>query len=655
VVDDSDITATSPAGTGVVEVTVTTPGGKSALNPPGDQFTFIAAPTVTGVAPNGGPAAGGTSVTITGTGFTGATVVDFGPTAATGVTVVNDSDITATSPAGTGVVDVTVTTPNGTSALNPPADHFTYLVVPAVTGLTPTSGPLAGGTSVTVTGTGFTGATTVEFGPTPGTGLTVVNDTTITVTSPAGTGTVDVTVMNAVGTSPANPPADQFTYVAAPTVTGVSPTSGPGGGGTSVTIFGTGLTGATKVDFGTTAATGVTVVSPTSITATSPAGTGVVDVTVTTPGGTSATSSADQFTYLAAPTITGVGPTSGPAAGGTSVTILGTGFTGATAVDFGTTAATSFTVVNATDITAISPAGTGTPNVTVTTPNGTSATSSATQFAYFAAAAPTVTGLNPTSGPAAGGTSVMIFGTGFTGATAVKFGTNSATDVTVLSATAVTAISPAGTGTVVVTVTTPAGTSVDPAADQFTYTVAAAPTVVSLVRFGFHSQPTSLVLTFSSALNPTPADDVNNYQIVTLGGHGKNGSLVGHVTRVRAAVYNPATLTVTLHTAQRLDLHNRYQLTVNGKTPTGLRGATGVALAGQNMMPGTNYVAVITGGLLAGPAPATLVAVPKSVAAHRRLIEGPSASAVDALSASGNLTARPKAVRKTEGHHHRRG
>ena len=68
-----------------------------------------------------------------------------------------------------------------------------------------------------------------------------------------------------------------------------------------MTITGTGFTGATAVDFGTTAATDVTVVNGTTITADSPAGTGVVDVTVITPAGTSATSPADQFTYVAPP------------------------------------------------------------------------------------------------------------------------------------------------------------------------------------------------------------------------------------------------------------------------------------------------------------------------------------------------------------------
>ena len=62
------------------------------------------------------------------------------------------------------------------------------------------------------------------------------------------------------------------------------------------------------------------------ITAEALLGTGTVDVTVTTPSGTSATSSADQFTYLAAPTVTGISPTAGPLGGGTVVTITGTGF-----------------------------------------------------------------------------------------------------------------------------------------------------------------------------------------------------------------------------------------------------------------------------------------------------------------------------------------
>jgi hypothetical protein len=86
-----------------------------------------------------------------------------------------------------------------------------------------------------------------------------------------------------------------------------------------------------------------------------------------------------------------------------------------------------------------------------------------------AATAPTVTNVNPNSGPTTGGTSVAITGTNFTGATAVKFGSTNATSFTVNSSTSITATSPAGSGTVDITVTTGAGTSATSAADRFTY------------------------------------------------------------------------------------------------------------------------------------------------------------------------------------------
>jgi hypothetical protein len=83
---------------------------------------------------------------------------------------------------------------------------------------------------------------------------------------------------------------------------------------------------------------------------------------------------------------------------------------------------------------------------------------------------PTVTSINPTSGPNTGGTIVTIIGTNFVvGATTVSFGGSAGTNVTCASITQCTATSPAGSGTVDVTVTTAGGTSATSASDRFTY------------------------------------------------------------------------------------------------------------------------------------------------------------------------------------------
>ena len=101
--------------------------------------------------------------------------------------------------------------------------------------------------------------------------------------------------------------------------------------------------------------------------------------------------------------------------------------------------------------------------------------------AYIFVQPPAVTGVTR-GGPTSGGTTVAITGSAFTGATAVDFGSVPAKHFTVVSATLITATSPAGTGTVNVTVTTPGGTSVISSADQFTYAAAAAPRLPPSVR-----------------------------------------------------------------------------------------------------------------------------------------------------------------------------
>lgn len=172
----------------------------------------------------------------------------------------------------------------------------TYTPAPTVSKLAPASGPTKGGTVVTITGTNLSAATLVDFGTHAATHLINVSSTKVEVTAPGGTGTVYVAVTTAGGTSGTGP-ATRYSYVAPPTVTKVSPSSGGAGGGTVVTIFGTNLLGASAVHFGSKLGTHVTVVNAGALHVTTPAGTGTVPVTVTTPGGTSATNSAAQFKY----------------------------------------------------------------------------------------------------------------------------------------------------------------------------------------------------------------------------------------------------------------------------------------------------------------------------------------------------------------------
>jgi sugar lactone lactonase YvrE len=341
-----------------------------------------AVPAVSAVSPDVGPTAGGGTVTITGTGFAQNSYVAFGSTAATSVQVQSPGSLTATVPPGSSTVDVTVATVGGTSPTSS-ADHYTYDAMPTVTRVSPAGGPTVGGTTVTITGTHFLAGATVDFGSNPATSVSVKSATQLTATAPsAGPGTVDVTVTTPGGTSPTSS-ADEYGYDR-PTVSRVSPAAGPVAGGNTVTITGTNFVSGATVHLGASAATSVTFKSATQLTATVPsASPGTVDVTVTTQGGTSPASSADRYTYDATPTVTGVSPNGGPITGGNTVTITGTNFVSGATVHFGSKAGTSVNVPSSTTLTAVAPTGSdGTVDVTVSTPGGSSATSSADKYAY---------------------------------------------------------------------------------------------------------------------------------------------------------------------------------------------------------------------------------------------------------------------------------
>ncbi len=176
----------------------------------------VTLPSITKVSPRKGPAAGGTSVTITGAHLNEVSAVHFGSLPAASFTAISPSKLTAISPAGTaGKMDIRVTTPQGTSAVTW-ADHFT-LGPPTVTRLKPATGPLAGGTLVYVTGSGFAlgaGNTRLKFGGVRGSEVTCSSITSCTVRSPKASLAAEVDVVAVVSGSAgkASPPSDLFTY-----------------------------------------------------------------------------------------------------------------------------------------------------------------------------------------------------------------------------------------------------------------------------------------------------------------------------------------------------------------------------------------------------------------------------------------------------------
>ncbi|MGW7488925.1 IPT/TIG domain-containing protein [Streptomyces sp. NPDC054786] len=227
--------------------------------------------------PDQGSTGGGSEVTFSGTGLADATAVLFG-TKSAAITANTATSVSVVAPSGTGVVDAMVRTPGGTSNPVP----FYYLPPPVVLAVSPSSGPVAGGGTVTVTGRGLAATTSVAFGATDVT-PTVLSDSELTLVSPAhAAGAVSLVVTAQGGTATAS---GTFGFVDVPTATGFSPLTGLPAGGTLVGITGTRLSTTTGVTFGGVPAT-FAVLSDTEVAAIAPSHPlGAVTVALTTTGG----------------------------------------------------------------------------------------------------------------------------------------------------------------------------------------------------------------------------------------------------------------------------------------------------------------------------------------------------------------------------------
>ena len=357
------------------------------------------------------------SITIVGTGFTGATMCFFGTVGVTISLNAGATSFTCIPPGGVaGSVTIGITASGGT--VQGSGDKgYTYMGPPTTSALGTTMGPVAGGTSVLITGTNFynrqfapnsnetfPGVTLpVAFGSTGSTGGVINSTSQVTVSTPAfatvAGGTVSVNLNTPSGTAS----TQIYTYIALPTLTSTSPAgaSGPLVGGTQLRIIGSNLSTTSGVTMGgirgatlqIIEALGVTLLSPPSTTA------GSKIIQVTTAGGVTS-SSTITFTYVAVPTLSSVSPGAGPLGGATVVSISGTNLQNPRFVFFGNNAGTALSAnANGTGAFATTPAGSGTVDVGYYTVGGGVTLSGA--FTYVSS--PTITSVTPNRGPTGGG------------------------------------------------------------------------------------------------------------------------------------------------------------------------------------------------------------------------------------------------------------
>jgi hypothetical protein len=368
-----------------------------------NEAVVVAAPTITSFTPTS--AVVGTTVTITGTGFTGATSVKFGGTAVSSFNVVNATTIQAIVANGS-TGDVSVTTAAGTAT----KAGFVFIAAPTITNFTPTSA--ASGATVTITGTDFTGATAVSFGGTAASSFNVVNATSIQAVVGAGA-SGEITVFTPAGKASKS----GFVYVIPPTITQFIPLAAKSG--ETVTIVGTNFTNASAVRFGNVNAKSFTVQNDSLITAELSSGASG-NVTVVTSSGNA---TLPGFTFLKTITIKSFSPDS--AKTNDTITITGENFTEVIDVSFGGTAASSFAILNDTMILAAVGAG-STGDLSLKDSTGSV---NAPGFVYLAV--PSIGSFSPTT--AKRDEMVTIYGNDFLEVSNVLFGGVACNSFTIIS------------------------------------------------------------------------------------------------------------------------------------------------------------------------------------------------------------------------------
>lgn len=351
------------------------PGGGATLDVHPTTFPFTnIPPRVQSLEPPFGAFAGGTDVTVRGTGFLPDAAVSFGPgNPAPIVDFISDTELRVSTPAlpiplTVNTVDVIVTNPDGQTHTLP--DGFEYVDPPSITLVTPATGPFFGGILIDVEGTGFRDGLDLFIGSQLCV-LISVTPTRITSELPAGPiGPADVSVINLDLQQDIVRGGFDYIDPPPPTISSIFPPNGTPTGGTPVAVNGTGFFDGAQVFFGSIPGT-TTFVSDTELTAMTPAtAPGTVDVTVVNPDGDSSPLSI-SFVYDPPPAVFGLIPSAAPSTGSTSVTISGSGFQPGVVVALSAGTISSVIRISDTEIELIVDGGpVGAVDLTVTNPDG---------------------------------------------------------------------------------------------------------------------------------------------------------------------------------------------------------------------------------------------------------------------------------------------
>jgi hypothetical protein len=482
---------------GKVDITIVSDDGQSGVMQAG--FEYLLPPSIDHISPAAGPEEGGTPVSIWGADFSADATILFGDAEAGDVKLVIPGLLLCTSPAGTGAVNLTVTNPDTQQVVLESAFEYLPTLIPApeLTEVNPAAGPETGGTLVTLSGTNLEQPASILMGTLPVTDFAAVTSNQIVFVTPVHEpGVVDITFVGTDGQSAII--EDAFQYIAQeeleppPTLLSLEPVSGPTKGSTIVVVSGGAFQEDVQVYFGNKPAPVVTLLSPTELSVTTPAQLqGLVDVTALNPDGQVAIL-ADAFTFVPPPVLDDVIPDSGTLLGGDEITISGSGFwTGETpserskvfvcldfAAEDGCQQVLTAGVVSLdeTEIIFVAPPHLpGFVDIGISNPDGQKAFVGS---GYYYNEPPVLEGIDPTSGPAVGGTTVTVTGSGFMAGMVILFGDTPAAEVTPVSAEQVLAVTPPGThGLADVTVINP-DTTPDALGDIWRYY--AAPEVTSM-------------------------------------------------------------------------------------------------------------------------------------------------------------------------------